>query len=35
MEDFAKGGIPLNQETIENIRAAAKQLGTNVSELDG
>jgi hypothetical protein len=34
MEDSAEGGIPLNQETIENIRAAAKLLGTDISELD-
>jgi LDH2 family malate/lactate/ureidoglycolate dehydrogenase len=34
MEEFAEDGIPLNQETIENIHAAAKRLGTDVSALD-
>ena len=35
MEGFAEGGILLNQETLENLRAAARQSGINVSELDG
>jgi LDH2 family malate/lactate/ureidoglycolate dehydrogenase len=34
MEEFAEDGIPLNQETIENIRAAADRLGTDASALD-
>ena len=34
MEEFAEDGIPLNQETIANIRAAAERLGTDASALD-
>ena len=34
MEEFAEDGIPLNQETIDNIKAAAGRLGTDASALD-
>ena len=33
MEEFAEDGIPLNAETIANIKAAAARLGTDASVL--
>jgi LDH2 family malate/lactate/ureidoglycolate dehydrogenase len=34
MQEFAEDGIPLNQETIDHIKAAAHRLGTDASALD-
>lgn len=34
MEEFAEDGIPLNQETLGHIKAAAERLGTDASALD-